>query len=42
VNNALDKRYVSGVNNISTTVLGTPSASITAPRFWGVEAALHF
>jgi iron complex outermembrane receptor protein len=42
VNNAFDKRYVNGVNNISTTVLGTPNASITAPRLWGVEAAVHF
>ena len=42
VNNVFDNRYVSGVNNITATVLGTPFASITPPRFWGVEAGVHF
>jgi len=42
VNNALDKRYVTGVNNITATTLGTPFVNITAPRLWGVEAAFRF
>ena len=42
VNNVFDKRYVTGINNISTSVLGTTSAGITAPRLWGVEAAVKF
>ena len=42
VNNVLDKRYVTGVNNITATTLGTPFVNITAPRLWGVEAAVHF
>jgi len=42
VNNLLDKRYVTGVNNITATTLGTPFAGITAPRLWGVEAAVRF
>ena len=37
VTNLFDKRYVSGVNNISTSVFGTPYASITPPRMWGIE-----
>lgn len=42
VNNLFDKRYVNGVNHISTSVLGTTSASITPPRTWGVEVAVKF
>ena len=41
-NNLFDKRYVTGINNISTSTLGTPNASINAPRFWGVELGAHF
>ncbi|HLZ98450.1 MAG TPA: TonB-dependent receptor, partial [Steroidobacteraceae bacterium] len=41
-NNVFDKRYVTGISNISATTLGTPFASINAPRFWGVEVAAHF
>jgi iron complex outermembrane receptor protein len=41
-NNLFDKRYVTSLNNISTTTLGTPNASINAPRFWGVELGAHF
>ena len=40
VNNVFDKQYVTGLNNISTTVLGTTSAGISAPRMWGVELAV--
>ncbi|MBS0571592.1 MAG: TonB-dependent receptor [Proteobacteria bacterium] len=42
VNNVFDKRYVTGLNNITATVLGTPFANISPPRMWGVEAAVHF
>jgi hypothetical protein len=31
-----------GIGNIGATTLGTPFASISAPRFWGVEVAAHF
>ena len=42
VNNLLDKRYVTGVGNVTTGILGTPYASVNAPRMWGVEAAYRF
>lgn len=42
VNNAFDKRYVTGVNNITLSTLGTPFASISSPRFWGVEFRANF
>lgn len=42
VTNLFDKRYVTGVNNISTSVFGTPYASITPPRMWGVELRARF
>jgi len=35
--NVFNKRYVNGVNNITTSVFGTPFASITPPRMWGIE-----
>jgi iron complex outermembrane recepter protein len=41
-NNLFDKRYVTGIGNISATTLGTPFAGISPPRLWGVEAAAHF
>ncbi len=37
-----DKRYVSGVNNISASVFGTPYANVTPPRTWGVELRAKF
>ncbi|QNJ99814.1 TonB-dependent receptor [Dyella telluris] len=40
--NILNKRYVTGVNNISTSVLGTPFASISPPRTWGLELRAKF
>ena len=40
--NLFNDRYVTGVNNISTTVFGTPFASITPPRMWGVELRAKF
>ncbi|MBS0226429.1 MAG: TonB-dependent receptor [Proteobacteria bacterium] len=42
VNNLLDKRYVTGVGNVTRDILGTPYASINAPRTWGFEAAYRF
>lgn len=36
-NNLFNQRYVMQVNNVSTLVLGTPSAFINAPRLYGVE-----
>ncbi len=42
VNNVFDKQYVSGLNQIVTTVFGVTSAGITSPRMWGVEAAYRF
>lgn len=41
-NNVFDKRYVSGVGNLTTSVFGTPTANITPPRFWGVEMRAKF
>ncbi|HEV7779061.1 MAG TPA: TonB-dependent receptor [Luteibacter sp.] len=41
-NNVFDKRYVTGISNITTTVFGTPYASITPPRMWGVELRAKF
>ncbi|MET0535936.1 MAG: TonB-dependent receptor [Steroidobacter sp.] len=42
VTNVLDDRYVTGINNITTDTFGTPFASISEPRMWGVEAMLSF
>ncbi len=42
VNNAFDNQYVTGINNITSTTLGTPFVNITPPRSYGVEAAVHF
>ena len=42
VNNVFDKRYVTGINNITATIFGTPFTGITAPRLWGVEASMRF
>jgi iron complex outermembrane receptor protein len=42
VNNLFDNRYVTGVNRITATTLGTPFVNITPPRMYGVEAAVHF
>ncbi len=41
-NNVFDQRYVTGVSNISASVFGTPYASITPPRMWGVEWHVKF
>jgi len=42
VTNVLDDQYVTGVNNLTTDTFGTPFASISAPRMWGVEASVAF
>jgi iron complex outermembrane recepter protein len=42
VTNALDDQYVTGVNNLTTDTFGTPFASISEPRMWGVEATVRF
>ena len=41
-NNVFDKRYVTGVNNITESVFGTPYASVNPPRMWGVELRAKF
>ena len=38
VTNLLNNRYVTGIDNTSLTVLGTPAAQISAPRVIGVQA----
>jgi iron complex outermembrane receptor protein len=42
VKDVFDEQYVEGVNNITTGTLGTPFASISAPRLWGVEFGVKF
>ena len=42
VTNALDEQYVTGINNLTTGIFGTPFASISEPRMWGVEATVRF
>ena len=42
VTNMLDDQYVTGVNNLTTDTFGTPFASISAPRMWGMEASVAF
>lgn len=40
--NAFDERYVTGVNNLTTGTLGTPFATISEPRMWGLEFRTNF
>lgn len=42
VTNLFDEQYVTGINNITATTFGTPFASISEPRQWGVEVSLGF
>ena len=42
VTNLLDDQYVTGVNNLTTDTFGTPFASISEPRQWGVELSAAF
>jgi iron complex outermembrane receptor protein len=40
--NAFDERWVTGVNNLTTSTFGTPFALISAPRAWGLEFSANF
>jgi iron complex outermembrane recepter protein len=42
VTNVFDNQYVTGVNNLTADTFGTPFASISAPREWGVELRKSF
>ena len=42
VTNVFDEHYVTGVNNLTTNTFGTPFASISEPRMWGVEFRIAF
>ena len=42
VTNVFDDRYVTGVNNLTTNTFGTPFASISEPRMWGLEFTTNF
>ena len=42
VTNVFDDQYVSGVNNITANTFGTPFASISEPRAWGVDFRVGF
>ena len=42
LSNAFDQRYVTGVNNLTRDTFGTPFASISAPRMWGLEFSTTF
>jgi iron complex outermembrane receptor protein len=42
VTNVFDKRYATGVNNITASTFGTPFASISEPRQWGLELRKSF
>lgn len=42
VQNVFNQQYVDGVNNLTTNTFGTPFASITAPRQWGLEFSYQF
>ncbi|RDI98738.1 TonB-dependent receptor [Dyella solisilvae] len=41
-NNIFNKRYVLGVGNETTTVFGTPYATVTPPRTFGIEFRAGF
>lgn len=40
-NNVFDKRYVTGIGNTSATTIGTPYASVNAPRKVGLELRVN-
>ncbi len=42
VDNVFDDRYVTGVNNLTANTFGTPFASVSAPRTYGVELKVGF
>lgn len=41
-NNVFDNRYIGGINNLTAATLGTPFASLTQPRFYGVDVRLKY
>jgi len=41
-NNVFDNVYVNGINNLTSDVLGTPFASVSQPRFYGVDAKFKY
>ncbi|HMB44094.1 MAG TPA: TonB-dependent receptor, partial [Luteimonas sp.] len=41
-NNIFNKRYVTGISNLTTSVFGTAAASVTQPRAWGLEMTARF
>lgn len=40
--NLFNSRYIEGVNNITTATLGTPFASISMPRTFGLDLRVNF
>ena len=40
--NVFDHRYVTGIDNITASVFGTPQASVNAPRRYGVDVHAAF
>jgi len=42
VTNLLDDQYVTRFDNITASTLGTPFASVSEPRAWGLEAFVTF
>jgi iron complex outermembrane receptor protein len=40
--NLFDKRYVTGINNITASTFGTPIASVNAPRRYGIDLHAAF
>ncbi len=42
VTNVFDDRYVTGVNNLTANTFGTPFASTSEPRMWGLEFSTNF
>ena len=42
VNNLFDNQYVTSVNNITATTMGTPFVNITEPRMWGVDLTFTY
>jgi iron complex outermembrane recepter protein len=41
-NNLFDKRYVTGINQITAATFGTPIASVNAPRRYGIDLHAAF
>lgn len=37
ISNLFDNQYVSGINNITTSNLGTPFVGLTEPQTWGID-----